>query len=241
MAMATMNTTMTEVPPLDMAALTRLMAWLSPAYPVGAYTYSHGIEWAVESRAIGDADALGDWLEDILRHGGGWTDAMLLAMAWRAAWAGDDTALLDCAELAAAFVPTRERRLETLAQGDAFVTATQAAWPCPALDRLTVRKPRDIAYPVAVGTAAAGHGIGLAVTLHAYLHAVTANLVSAGVRLIPLGQTAGQRLIARLAPLVAEIADSALTADTDDVGGAALQADIASAHHETQYSRLFRS
>ncbi|MGE4217847.1 MAG: urease accessory protein UreF [Alphaproteobacteria bacterium] len=235
------TTTMTDAQPLDAASLARLMAWLSPAYPVGAYTYSHGIEWTVECGAIRDADALGTWLEDILRHGGGWTDAVLLAMAWRAAWAGDDSGLLDCAELAAAFVPTSERRLETLAQGDAFMAATLAAWPCPVLDRLYALRPRDIAYPVAVGVAAAGHGIGLSATVHAYLHAVTANLVSAGIRLIPLGQTAGQKLIARLAPTVAEVAEHALAASADDLGGGALQADIASAHHETQYSRLFRS
>ena len=110
------------------------------------------------------------------------------------------------AELAAAFAPSKERHLETTAQGAAFIEATRAAWPCAALDRLAAAWDGPVAYPVAVGVAAAGHGIALEPALHAYLHAVTANLISAGVRLVPLGQTDGQRVLAALEPVVAATA-----------------------------------
>jgi urease accessory protein len=153
----------------------------------------------------------------------------------------NDKALREVAELAAAFAPSKERHLETTAQGRAFIEATGAAWPCAALDRLAAIWDGAIAYPVAVAVAAAGHGIAVDAALNAYLHAVTANLISAGVRLIPLGQTDGQRLLAAFEPVVAATAVRALATPLDQAGGAAFRADIASMRHETQYTRLFRS
>ena len=134
-----------------------------------------------------------------------------------------------------------ERQLETTAQGRAFIDTTLAAWPCAALETLRCRLAKPVAYPVAVAVAAAGHGIAVAPALHAYLHAVTANLMSAGVRLVPLGQTDGQRVVAALAPVIADTATRALATPLDDVGAAVFRADIASMRHETQYTRLFRS
>jgi len=217
------------------------MAWLSPAYPVGAFSYSGGIEWAVEAGDIADAETLRRWLAVVLGEGGAFCDAVFFVHAHRAIEANDDTALRVVAELAAAFAPSRERHLETTAQGRAFIEATRAAWPCAALEALAAAWDGPIAYPVAVGVAAAGHGIAVASALNAYLHAVTANLISAGVRLIPLGQTDGQRLLAALEPIVTATATRALTTKLDDVGSAAFRADIASMRHETQYTRLFRS
>jgi urease accessory protein len=207
---------------------------------VGGFSYSHGLEWTVEAGKVRDAATLGDWIEDILRHGAGRSDAILLAETWRAVAAGDERRLADVAELAASFVPSAERRLETLAQGAAFLAATRAVWPAPALERLAAVAP-DVAYPVAVGTGAAAHGLPLAPTAQAFVQAFAANLVSAGVRLIPLGQTDGQRVLAALEPLAAATARHALTMKLDDVGSAAFRADIASMKHETQYTRLFRS
>jgi urease accessory protein len=223
------------------AALYRLMAWLSPAYPVGAFSYSSGIEWAVEAGDIRDAETLRGWLAVMLAEGGGVCDAVLFAHAHRAISAGDDEALRVVAELAAAFAPSKERHLETTAQGNAFLAATCAAWPCAALDRLTQIWDGPVAYPVAVAVASAGHGIALEPALAAYLQAVAANWVSAGVRLVPLGQTDGLRVLAALEPVVAAAAQRALTTKLDDIGAAALRADLASARHETQYTRLFRS
>src|SRR3954469_13087839 len=225
----------------DEVALYRLMAWLSPAYPVGSFSYSSGIEWAVEGGDITDAESFGRWLGVIIGSGSVFCDAVLFAQAHRAAAAGDTHALRTVAELAAAFAPSKERHLETTAQGRAFIEATRAAWPCVAINALARAWGGPVAYPVAVGVAAAGHAIPLEPALSAYLHAVTANLISAGVRLIPLGQTDGQRLLAALEPTVAATAARALTTPLDQVGGAAFRADIASMRHETQYTRLFRS
>jgi urease accessory protein len=220
--------------------LARLMIWLSPAYPVGSFSYSHGLEWAVEAGKVRDAATLGDWIEDILDHGAGGSDAIFLAEAWRAVMNGDENRLAEVAELAAAFTPSAERRLETLAQGAAFLAATQAVWPAAALERLGAVAP-DIAYPVAVGASAAAHRLPLAPAAQAFVQAFAANLVSAGVRLIPLGQTDGLRLLARLEPLLPPLVDGALQATLNDLGGATVVADIASMRHETQYTRLFRS
>ena len=225
----------------DEAALYRLMAWLSPAYPVGAFSYSSGIEWAVESGDIADAASFQRWLGTVIESGSAFCDAVLLAHAHRAAAADDASALRTVSELAAALAPSKERHLETTAQGRAFIEATRAAWPCVALDRLARAWDGPVAYPVAVAVAAAGHGIALEPALSAYLHAVTANLISAGVRLIPLGQTDGQRLLATLEPAVAATAMRALKMPLDQIGSAAFRADIASMRHETQYTRLFRS
>lgn len=250
---ATMATTSTSAPlpaPLPFeeegrtatpsATLARLMIWLSPAYPVGGYSYSHGLEWVVEAGTVRDAATLGAWIEDVLVHGAGRSDLILLAEAWRALAAGDLAQLDAVAELAAALAPSAERRLETLAQGTAFLAATLAAWPKPELENLA-EHGREVAYPVAVGACAAAHGLPLTETAQAFAQAFAANLVSAGVRLIPLGQSDGLRLLASLEPLIPRVAATALAATLDDVGGAAIAADIASMLHETQYTRLFRS
>jgi urease accessory protein len=222
-------------------ALYRLMTWLSPSYPVGAFSYSSGIEWAVECGDVTSMDTLRRWLAVMMADGIGFCDGLLLAHAHRAVESGTAAELRAIAELAAAFSPTRERFLETTAQGRAFMEATRAAWPCLALDMLTDVWDGPIAYPVAVGTAAAGHEIPLGHALPGYLHAVLANWVSAGLRLIPLGQTDGLRILATLEGTVADTAKRALGASLDDIGSAAFRADIASARHETQYTRLFRS
>src|SRR3954469_18800117 len=162
----------------DEVALYRLLAWLSPSYPIGAFSYSSGIEWAVEGGDITDADALRGWLAVVIGEGGGFCDAVFFVHAHRAAISNDDAALRAVAELAAAFAPSKERHLETTAQGRAFLDTTRAAWPAPALDRLPAIWDRAVALPVAVGVAAAGHGIALDGVLNGYLQAFAANLVS---------------------------------------------------------------
>ena len=217
------------------------MTWLSPSYPVGAFSYSGGLEYAVEAGDVADASSLRRWLATVLAYGSGGSDAVLFVHAHRSAAAADDAALAAVAELAAVFVSSRERLLETTAQGRAFAEATRAAWPCPALDRLAAAWDGPLAYPVAVAVACAGHGIALRAALPAFLQAVAANLVSAGVRLIPLGQTDGQRVLAALEPVIADTARHAMATALDDVASATLRADIAGMRHETQYTRLFRS
>jgi len=223
------------------AALYRLMTWLSPSFPVGAFSYSSGIEWAVEAGDIVDAASLQDWLAAMLAHGSGFCDGVFLAQAHRAAMSGEGAALRDVAELAAAFVPSRERQLETSTQGQAFITIARSAWNCDGLDRMIAGCDGMIVYPVAVGIVSAAHAIPLAPTVQALLHALVSNWISAGARLVPLGQTDSQRVLAALEPAVAETGARVLTASLDDLGGATFRADLASMRHETQYTRLFRS
>ncbi len=225
----------------EAAALYRLMTWLSPAFPVGAFSYSSGIEWAVEAGDIGDAASLRGWLAAMLADGSGFCDGVFLAHAHRTASSRDAGALRDIAELAAALVPSRERQLETSAQGRAFIDIARAAWNCDGLDAMVAACDGAIVYPVAVGMVSSAHAIPLAATLHAFLHAVVSNWISAGARLIPLGQTDSQRVLAWLEPAVAATASRALHASLDDLGSATFRADLASLRHETQYTRLFRS
>jgi urease accessory protein len=224
----------------DAAALYRLMTWLSPAFPVGAFSYSSGIEWAVEAGDIVDAATLQDWLSAML-DGPGFCDGVFLAQAHQAAAASDDARLRKIAELAAAFAPSRERHLETTAQGRAFIDTARAAWNCDGLDDLVAACDSAIVYPVAAGIVSASHALPLGPTMHAFLHALTSNWISAGARLIPLGQTDSQRLLAALEGAVAATAQRATAATLDDLGSATFRADLASMRHETQYTRLFRS
>ncbi len=222
-------------------ALYRLMIWLSPAYPVGAFAYSGGIEWAVETGDIHNVETLRDWLDALFTLGSGFNDGVFFAQMHRAVAAADEARIAEIAELAAAFVPSRERFEETTKLGRAFVDVTEAAWPCPALDRLKQVWHGPIAYPVAVGAACAGHNVPPGPALHAFLTAIVANWISAGVRLIPLGHTDSQRLLQMLEPVVGGTAQRALVSGLDDLGSATFRADIAGIKHETQYTRLFRS
>ena len=224
---------------IDAAATLRLLAWLSPSFPTGAYAYSHGLEWAVETRDIHDGETLRIWLGDVLTNGAGRSDVILVRHAHRGAQ--DVDALLHIAELAAAASPARERQGETLGQGGAFVAAA-TPWHTPALVSLVERIGREhIAYPVAVGALAGAHGIPEDAVAAGYLETFAANLISAAVRLVPLGQTAGLRVLAALEPVILRIAAETRAATLDDLGGCAFRSDIAAMRHETQYTRLFRS
>ena len=210
-----------------------LLTWLSPAFPTGAYAYSHGLEWAVDSRDVTDEATSATWIADLLARGAGRTDATLLRHAHRAK-AKDELAAVN--DLAIAAQPGAERRLESVAQGTAFALAAQV-WGAPLLAAI----PGPVAYPIALGALAAAHGVSEDDTAVGLLHAFSASLVSAAVRLVPLGQTAGLRILAQLAPLLATIAHDTATATLDDLGGSCFRADIASMRHETQYTRLFRT
>ena len=220
------------------ATLYRLLAWLSPAYPIGAFSYSHGIETAVEEGFIKDRAGLVAWLETVLRDGTGRVDSALFAAAWRAASAKDWPAFDAIAERAAAWRGTSEMALESRQQGSSFLSITRTAWPHPDLAAVG----DELALPVAVALAAAVHGIALEDALTGYLHAFTANLISAAVRSVPLGQSDGQLALATLEGAVRRAADGALAvSDLDEVGTATPLLDWCSLRHETQYTRLFRS
>ena len=234
-------TTITTTATTTTEALYRLLAWLSPAYPVGAFTYSHGLETAVEDGAVRNRDDLVAYVGAALRDGAGRVDGALLAAAHRAMAAGRARALDRVAELGTAWRGTAETALEAEAQGTAFLAVTLAAWPEPRLAAFMARHPRRIVHAVGFGAAAAVHGVDLRPAVFGYLSAFAANLVSAGVRLVPLGQTDGQKATAALMPVVGAATEAALSADLDRLGTASPALDLYSIRHETQYTRLFRS
>lgn len=221
----------------DTDDLYRLLSWLSPSYPVGAFSYSHGLEHAVETGRVATAEDVSAWVSTVLLQGTGRVDGVLFREAYSAVAGANWDHLDHVIDLGNAFQATSEFALETRAQGNAFIKATFAAWPADALARIE----DGAVYPVAVAVACAAHGIDLKTALHGYFHAFSANLVSAAVRLVPLGQTDGQRAIATLSDAVTGAQDQALTIRLDDIGSAAPLIDLASMHHETQYTRLFRS
>jgi urease accessory protein len=217
------------------AALIRLQSLLSPAFPVGGFSYSHGLETAVEESRISDAESLRAWLGALIEFGSGWNDAVLLAEAWRRVRAGGEVAEL--AELGTALAGSLERHGETLLQGAAFIAAARSGWPEAGLDNL----PDSCPYPIAVGAIAAAHGLSLEATLAAFLQAFAGNLTQAAIRLGIVGQNGAIGVIAELEQVVLETAARAAVADLDALGSAAVFSDIMAMRHETKYSRLFRS
>ena len=212
--------------PTDILTLNQ---WFSPAFPVGAFAYSHGLEWAIEAGDVQNLATTSEWIETVLRHGTGWNDAVLLAAAFRA----DDIATLERVDATCrALASSRERVQETDLQGAAFCAALNSIWNADL---------NGLSYPVAVGRAARLEGLPLELTAQFYLQALMSNLASVAMRLVPLGQTDGQMVIRDLTPLCCEIAQKAVLADLDDLSATAFLSDIAAMKHETQYSRIFRT
>ncbi len=218
-----------------------LAVWLSPGFPVGAFAYSHGVEWAHECGDIRAAADLRDWLHVLVTRGALANDAIILAEAFRASLRLDRPALLQVNELALALATSRERRLETATQGTAFLRAIAKSWACETTDLLAQESDTDVAYPVAVGVIAAGHGMPIGATLDMFGLGFVSNLVSAALRLGAIGQTDGQSVIAALLPDIRATARACKEKTLDDLGASAFRSDLASLRHETQYSRLFRS
>jgi urease accessory protein len=225
-------------------SLLRQQSWLSPAFPTGSYSYSHGIEWAVEAGHIHNRESLVDWLEADLCHGSGRNEAIFFIEAWRWATNNDSSRLLEVAELAAAFRGTSEFALESAQQAAACLATLLRVWPDPVIETLSelLSHLRTVpALSVVLGIRAARQEITSSLALPAFLQSYLANLVTAGVRLVPLGQTDGQLCIAELEPAVLAVAAEAEQTTIDDLGSAAFMIDLASTLHETQYTRLFRS
>ena len=211
------------------ADILTLTQWFSPGFPVGAFSYSHGLEWAIDSGAVNCSDTLRAWVSDVLTHGTGTSDALFLR---EAAKAGSTDALARINQKARAYAPSRERRLETELQGDAFCQALNAGWGCDI---------SSLVYPVAVGRAASLCNLHIDLTVTMYLHAFASNLVTIGMRLIPLGQTEGQNLIREMATTCEAVAAQTEKQGLEDLTSTAFLADIAAMHHETQHSRICRT
>lgn len=212
---------------IEYRQLLLLLTWMSPAFPIGAFAYSHGLEWAIESGEVNDGTTLKHWIADLLQQGSGWNDAVLFSRCWE-----DDSSALNA--LALALPISRERHLETTELGRAFRTAASLFAPCPLDDE-------EIAYPIAAGAACAGMGIGRQPALLAYLQGFAAALTSVAVRLVPIGQTAGLEVLRDLSPIIAAVAERASNASLQDLGAITVAADIAAMKHENQHSRVFRT
>src|SRR5579863_2728441 len=225
-------------------ALLRLQSWLSPAFPAGFYSYSHGLEWAVEAREVYDRQSLVDWLESDLRHGSGRNEAIFFKEAWLYATKNDHEGLVEISELAAAFRGTSEFALESSQPAAACLAIFKKVWPDRTLDLLAeILRERQIPPTLAVvlGIRLAGEGTPVSLALPAFLHSYVTNLVTAGVRLVPLGQTDGQLAVAELEHVIEAASALASASTIDDLGSASFMVDLASMAHETQYTRLFRS
>ena len=222
----------------------RLQAWLSPAFPTGSYSYSHGLEWAVEAGSVYDRASLVDWLAADLRYGSGRNEGIFFREAWSSAMRGDRVMLLEIAELAAAFRGTSEFALESVQQAASCRSTLNQVWPDLLLDEIAEslwnrRIPLSLA--LVLGIRCAKQDIPMVLALPAFLQSYVANLVTAAVRLIPLGQTDGQAAIASLEDTVLATSAEAATATIHELGSTAFMVDLASMAHETQYTRLFRS
>lgn len=209
-------------------ALLTLGQWFSPACPTGAFAWSHGLEAAVADGWVTDAAGLEGWIADLLRYGSGRTDAILLGEAFRA----DPVTLSALVDLAQALAPTSERLAESCEQGAAFAAVIRAAWDVdlPAM-----------ALPLAIGRAAALTGLPLPPVVVLYLQSLASAQVQAALRLMPLGQTAGQVVLRRISALCDSVAEESLRLTVRDIGSSALGLDIAAMRHETLPSRIFRS
>ncbi len=230
---------------MNPASLYCLLSWLSPAFPVGSFTHSSGLEWAVAEGLVCDRQHLEHWVGNLLTDGCIRNEAILFVHAWRSSARRDDDGLREIASLAAALHPSRERRIESTSQGSAFRRVAARTAGEQAFAVLTAIDDNDLCYPIAVAVLAEAHAIPLRDALTAWLHGVISNLVSAAQRLIPLGQTDGQLAICALETHVLELADWAVQLPDSDpfeqFGGAAVMADFATLAHETQYTRLFRT
>lgn len=222
-----MSTEASVASPTATRDLLSLVQWLSPAFPVGGFAYSHGLDWTIAAGELPDADHFAQWLTDTLSVGAGRSDAILLALAHRGTREAGDLA-----DMAGALAGSAERWRETLAQGTAFVATTNAL--------LGTALP-PLPLPVAVGVQARRLDLPTATVACLYLQGFAGNLTAIASRMIPLGQTEAQRVLAGVALLIVDLGEVAASAEMSDLAQSAFRGDLASLRHETQEVRLFLS
>jgi len=212
--------------------LIKLQTWFSPAFPTGAFSYSHGLEAAIYAAHVIDKRTLASWLTDLIHSGPGWNDLVLLTAAWGASRERD--ALADLAILCKAMTFSRERHLETVAQGQAFAAAAK-----PWLGALAL--PYHCPLPIVVGALTGNTSIRVEHVCTAYLHAYVSNQIQAALRLMRLGQQSGVELLADLESTMLAVAHGASRSSLDDLGSNCFNGDIASMQHEILKTRIFLS
>ncbi len=226
---ARMPTNMDTAPmPIDAKFLT-LTQWLSPSFPVGAFAYSHGLEQAIRSHWIENGEDLREWLDTLIRHGSGRSDAIWI----RLAWACKD--MSDVQELNAqcrAFAPALERQREAERQGAAFSNVASHVWGL---------KLPMLQLPINLGFAARQEGLDIEAVIALYLQSFLSNLTAAAQRLMPMGQTEGQSILAQLNAACIEVAADSRDMGIEDISSTAFLSDIAAMQHETLQPRIFQS
>lgn len=202
-----------------------LQNWFSPVFPIGAFSYSHGLEMAIQDGCIMDQDSLYDWISSLLSHGTGRNDAIMIKSAHEG--------LPELNELCLALSASKERYQETTELGHAFCRVFNASYDGNLAEGL--------AYPVAVGMASRTLGLNVKLTIQSYLQAFASNLISVGIRTIPIGQQSGQDCLLRLYPVIEDVATSSIGATLDDIGGAVFLGDLMAMKHENITPRIYRS
>jgi urease accessory protein len=205
-------------------SLLMLLNWMSPTFPIGSFAYSHGLERAIADGRVKTQDDVEAWISDLLQNGSGWNDAVFFAQCWQT----------NPNDLALALAGSAERFSETTQLGRNFNIAA-AVW--------TGEEHREtvMAYPVAAGLACCKMDVDQSSALSAFLQGYCAAMVSVAVRLVPLGQTSGLKVLRNLAPVIAATAKRAGNATLDDLGSTCIAAEIASMQHETLQPRIFRT
>ena len=202
-----------------------LQSWFSPAFPIGAFSYSHGLETAIQQGRVADNASLAAWIDCLLRYGGGWNDALFIKLVYEEGSAINTLCL--------ALSSSSEREQETTELGRSFVRTLNASYG--------FELPDGLAYPVAVGLAARQEGISLALVIQSYLQAFASNLISVGVRVIPIGQQAGQACLVQLYPVIERMTKKVLNSNEDALGSAAFTSDLIAMMHENNSPRIYRT
>ena len=206
--------------------LVTVMQWLSPAFPIGGFAYSHGLEWAINKGYVSNREELQKWISDLLEYGSLKNDAILIKLVLQ----GSDPKEIN--ELAMALCPASERLSETQIQGGAFCKIMREVWSLE-IDDLTL--------PIALALAAKNESIDQNLVVPAYLHSFCSNLISVAMRLIPIGQTDGQKTLRELSPLISDSVRAVAKSDKDDLGSACFLSDVSAMQHEYLQPRVFKT
>ena len=203
-----------------------VMQWMSPAFPIGAFAYSHGLEWAIDKDHVSNGEKLQKWITDLLEYGSLRTDSIFISLILR----GHDAKKMN--ELSMALCPAGERLLETKLQGSAFAKVIEDVWQ---------QDIGELSLPIAVALAAKNQSIEQDLILPAYLHAFCFNLISAAIRLIPIGQTEGQRIMLELYTTISDLVQTASESEIDDLNSACFFSDVSAMEHEYLQPRIFKT
>ena len=201
-----------------------LFSWFSPNFPIGSFNFSHGLEAAVEMKFIHDSFTLENWISNLITDGSGKTDVILLSNAYRGK---------NINELALALCPSKERWIESIKLGKSFSKNIRDNWSYNIED--------DLTFPVALGKAGSFFSIPLDQLLIIFLQSFASNLITFGIKHIPLGQSAGQKILINLIPVIQAQSMKYKNYDITDIGSSAFISDLASMYHENLKNRIYQT